>query len=400
MNKRVLYLHQYFITPNQPGGTRSYWISRELINRGYKVTMITSRNIQKNKIERVSIDGIDVIYIRNKYDNNFGILRRVISFIQFMLVSTVVAFKEKDVSLIFATSTPLTIGIPALFLKWFKRKRYIFEVRDLWPEVPIQMGGVTNKFLIWVLVKFEKIIYVNATHIIALSPGMKLGVVKTGIEETKVSMIPNMSKIHQFFLREKNRIMMADLDLYDDKFYIIHFGAMGLANGIDYIIDTAKLLMQEDNSDIEFLFVGGGSQEAIIKEKSKEYGLNNISFLGKFKMDEMSELVNIADCSIVSFANFPILQTNSPNKLFDSLSAQKPIIVNSAGWTKQLVEDNKCGAYVNAENPKELMNLLLFWRENPKMIEDMGMNSRNLAKTVYDKSILSKQVVDVVKKSL
>src|SRR5690606_9260714 len=135
----ILYIHQYFKTPNEPGGTRSYWIARELVNRGHRVTIITSSSAISSKKNEVCVDGIDVIYLKVPYSQKMGIRRRIISFLRFMIRSTRLAFKVKGVDLIIATSTPLTVGIPALVLKWFKKIPYVFEVRDLWPEVPIQM---------------------------------------------------------------------------------------------------------------------------------------------------------------------------------------------------------------------------------------------------------------------
>jgi len=167
----ILYLHQYFVLPGEAGGGRSYWISQEMIKFGHSVTMITSRNSQKKLIERIRIDGIDIIYIRNSYSNTMTAYRRIISFLNFMFVSSVIAIRCKKPDLVYATSTPLTIGLPALKLRLIKRVPYIFEVRDLWPEFPIQMGAVKNRSVQKLLRWFEKVIYNKAVHIIALSPG-------------------------------------------------------------------------------------------------------------------------------------------------------------------------------------------------------------------------------------
>lgn len=394
--KKILYIHQYFITPNEAGGTRSYWFAQELLKNNCEVVMLSSRSKQKNLIEKENVDGIEVVYIKNYYDNSFGIFKRIWSFMRFMTIATAVAFKQKNIGLVFATSTPLTIGVPAILLKWIKRKKFIFEVRDLWPEVPIQMGGVNSKVLIWILRKFERIIYNNASHIITLSPGMKEGVLNSGIEESKVSMIPNMSKIDQFYLREKDEKIIQEYKLSTNDFHIIHFGAMGLANGLNYIIEAAKIIQKRSIKNVKFIFAGAGGQEDVLKELVHKYNLKNVAFLGKFGMEKMSKIVNIADCSITVFSNLPILQTNSPNKLFDSLSAQKPIIVNSAGWTKKMVEENNCGAYVDPTNPDALCDLIIKWKSNPSLLLKMGINSRKLAETVYDKSILSKEFAELI----
>ncbi|QEE49461.1 glycosyltransferase family 4 protein [Flavobacterium alkalisoli] len=391
----ILYFHQYFKTPQEPGGTRSYWIAKELIGRGHKVTIITASSQFTKQVHETIVDGINVIYIQESYNQEMGFYRRLKAFCRFMYKSTKIGLKYSDVDLVIATSTPLTIGVPALMLKWLKKVPYIFEVRDLWPEVPIQMGAIKNPLLIKVTKFFEKIIYQNATHVVSLSPGMRDGVIKY-IPYEKTSMIPNMAKKDEFWPREKNYKLMKELGLNQDSFKIIHFGALGLANGIESVIETAELL--KNDFTIEFVFLGGGAMESRIKEKIELLSLKNVKLLGRYPMRETSEIVNFCDVSLVSFLNLPILSTNSPNKLFDSLSAGKPIIVNSAGWTKDLVEDYVCGFYVNFDAPSDLVEKIKFLQKNTHIQLSMGEQSRSLALNKFDKTILCKEFGDIVEK--
>ncbi len=391
---KILYIHQYFTTPDKPGGTRSYWIARELIKNGHEVTMLTANGDIKNKVEYSEADGIKVISLKVSYDNSMGIFKRLQSFVSFMWLSTKIAYKQKDINLVIATSTPLTIGFPALILKKFKKIPYLFEVRDLWPEVPIQMGAIKNKVVINVLKWFEKTIYKNAKHVVALSPGMEKGVLDTGIPQSKVNMIPNMAKIDQFWTRDINLEIAKEHNINTNTFKIVYFGALGKANAIEYILDSAKLLKEE--KDIEFLILGGGAMETLIKETVKKNNLTNVKFLGNFKMAVTSEIVNMCQVSLVTFDNLPILATNSPNKLFDSLSAGKPIIVNSPGWTKKLAEDNNCGVFVDPTSPEDFKQKIIQLKNAPEKLVVMGKNSRQLAETKYDKSILCKEFVDTV----
>jgi len=399
-NKKILYIHQYFKTPEEPGGTRSYWFSIELIKNGYDVIMITSRPKQKKLIEKQVIDGIEVIYIKNFYSNNMGILRRMIAFFNFMIKSAWIALFQRDIHLVFATSTPLTVGIPALLMRWIRRVPYVFEVRDLWPEVPIQMGALKNPLLRKLALMLEKTIYHNAIHIIALSPGMKDGVINKGIEASKVSIIPNMSKIDKFWQRTKNKLIAEKFNIDLKKMNVIHFGAMGKANGLEYILKSAERLKNMGINSINFIFMGKGAVKKNMIFIIKEKRLTNVQIIDAQPMGVVSEIVNLCDVSMVPFANIPILQTNSPNKLFDSLSAGIPVIVNSAGWTKDLLEKYSCGVYVDPDNPQELADTLIKWSRKREKVLEMGRNSRKLAEKVYDKSILSKKFVSIMDKLL
>lgn len=395
---KIVYVHQYFCTPEEPGGTRSYWFARELVKRGHEVVMVTSTNAAHPKAGRMVIDGIEVEYVKNEYSNYFSPWKKVWSFVKFMRSSIVQAGKEKNVDVVYATSTPLTVGMVALWLKWRKGWKYIFEVRDLWPEFPIQVGAIKNRFVIRALRKLEKKIYDKAEFVVALSPGMRDGVLQAGTPKDKVCVIPNMSKPDEFYPHERLQEIVGRFGLRTDKFNIVHFGSMGVANGLMYIIDTAKLLRDKHIDDVNFIFVGDGATLPKLQAEVQQRGLNNVQFLGSHKMSVVSEIVNCCDASITSFLDLPILYTNSPNKLFDSLSAGKPIIVNSAGWTKDLVEKENCGCYVDPHQPQDFVDKIVAMKEDKDLLEIWGKNARRLSLEVFDKAKLSKQMAEIVEK--
>ncbi|MGB2685121.1 MAG: glycosyltransferase family 4 protein [Olleya sp.] len=393
---KIIYIHQYFRKPTESGGTRSYWIAKELIKKNHDVLVISTKNNMDSSKKHEIVDGIKVLYLNVPYSNNLSIFARIKSFLSFMFMSSYYLLKEKNVDAVFATSTPLTVGFPALIGKWFKGIPYTFEVRDLWPEVPIQMGALKNKLLIKLAVGFEKTIYKNASHIIALSPGMEKGVLKFITDRTKVSMIPNMSKIDEFFPRPVSDQQKTNLGLNPQKFNCIHFGAMGRANGLEHLFEAAKYAKDNNITTIDFVFLGEGVLFETFKKYVQDNALDNVKFLGTKALIEVSEIVNACDVSLVSFANIDILKTNSPNKLFDSLSAGKPIIVNSAGWTKTMVEDNNCGFYADITSPQQLVEKIQVLQKDIDLYNTFSINSRQLAETKYDKSILVPQVVNVI----
>lgn len=396
---KLLYIHQYFKIPEEPGGTRSYWISQELIKRGHQVVMITGSNKNHPDSAIEHVDGIEVHYIKNEYNNYMSALSRIKSFISFMFKAIGEGCRQKDVDLVFATSTPLTTGAVAIALKWLKGWKYVFEVRDLWPEALIQ-EGVDNPVVVWALRLLEKMSYGKAEHVISLSPGMEEGVLKVGISKSKSTMIPNMAKPDKFYPRSPSPEIMAKFDIDIHKFNIIHFGSMGASNGLGYIVNAAKVAQERGADDLNFIFLGDGSTQPMLKDMVKGYGLRNVQFLGDHGMEVVSEIVNCCDASIVSFNNVPILATNSPNKLFDSLSAGKPVIVNSSGWTKDLVEKDNCGFFVDPDNPNDLVDKLLEVKDNKELLKQWGENSRRLSLEVYDKSLLSAKVANVLENAI
>lgn len=359
--------------------------------------MLTETNKYYNEAAEVDVDGIKVIYLKNDYDNSMTAGARMRSFVNFMIKAISRAKKIDDIDLVFATSTPLTVGVVALWLKWTEGWKYVFEVRDLWPEALIQ-GGLKNKPAIWMLKILERKTYKYAEQIIALSPGMKDGVLATGIMDDKCTVIPNMSKPDKFYPHKRSEKIMEEFSIDPAKFNLIHFGSMGQLNGLEYIIRAAECAQTKGENTLQFLFLGAGSTLPALQEMVREKNLKNVKFLGNHPMDIVSEIVNCCDASITSFRNLPILATNSPNKLFDSLSAGKVIIVNSNGWTKELVEKYECGFYVDPEKPEELVDRMILIKDNPDMKHKMEENSRKLSIEVFDKNILVRKVSDILER--
>lgn len=396
---KILYIHQYFVLPQEPGGTRSYWISKELVRRGHEVVMVTGTNKNHPEAEDIYVDGIHVIYVKNAYSNYMSSLERIKSFMRFVWKAIKVSRKQKNIDVVFATSTPLTVGMVALWLKFTKRWKYVFEVRDLWPEALIQEGGINNGFIKWGLRLLEKWSYKFSSHVIALSPGMRDGVLKVGTPEEKCTMIPNMSKPDKFYPHEPNLEIAKKYGVDMSKFNVIHFGSMGICNGLGYIVEAAKLAQNQGHNELNFVFLGDGATKPMLEDMVARHQLKNVQLLGNHGMDVVSEIVNCCDASITSFSNIPILATNSPNKLFDSLSAGKPIIVNSAGWTKDMVENDECGFYVSPEYPQELVDKLVEVKDNKELLKKWGENARKLSLNVFDKDLLTAKVADVLEKA-
>ncbi len=390
---KILYIHQYFTSPESPGGTRSYFIAKEMLRQGHLVTMLTSDQSGEGKlVRRENLDGIDVIRIRNHYNNSMGVPRRILSFLSFMLMSTFIGLREKNVGLIYATSTPLTVGVPALINKFLRGVDYIFEVRDLWPEVPIQMGALKSSGAIKLLQLFEKTIYKHARLIIALSPGMKRPIDNLGFAE-KTIMVPNMAKPKEFYPREANESVVDQFDINSKATKIVYFGTLGLANNVPYITDEIEYAAR-CNLPVQFVIIGDGAMRKQAEEKLRSCSKDYFTFLGKLNMEDVSAVVNECHISLTSFMNLPILETNSPNKFFDTLSAGKPTAINVSGWIREIIEEHKCGFFVDPEVPGDLTKKSLDLVKDTTRYEQYCRNARELSLERYDRSKLSTEIVN------
>jgi glycosyltransferase involved in cell wall biosynthesis len=383
---KILYLHQYFLTPEQGGAIRSYHLAKALVEAGHEVEMITSHNHPHYHFS--NIEGIKVHYLPVYYENNLKPTGRLFSFVKFMFRAYNKATEIENIDLCYATSTPLTIGLIALFLKRLHRISFYFEVRDLWPEAPIQMGAIKNYFIKKYLFNLEKRIYKRADKIIALSPGIAEGI-RMRVPDKEVHIIPNFSDCVFFHPEEKTNELEEKFGV-KGKFVISYFGALGKANHLEYLINTAVELSKRKLSHIHFIIAGKGSELHLIKEKVRKNHLNNISFVGFVNKYSLHEMLNVTDAIYISFINKPIMETNSPNKFFDGLAAGKLCITNVKGWTKELIEKNNCGFYYNPEEPEVFIDKIIPYTNDHKLLTTSQNNARNLAEHDFSKDIMIK----------
>jgi glycosyltransferase involved in cell wall biosynthesis len=376
---KIVYIHQYFLTQEEGGAIRSYYISQALKNKGHEVHIITAHNKTSQEIK--IIDGTTVHYLPVSYDNSFGVFKRIKAFLSFAWKAYSTAKSIEGVELVYATSTPLSIGLIALMLKKFKSLPYVFEVRDLWPEAPIQLGYLNNSLLQGLAKHLEKTIYDNAKHIVALSPGMADGVI--AITQTPVTVIPNMSDCDFF-----QPMVSAPSPVV-----ITYFGAIGKVNRMGSLVELANYAQENYPNEYKFIVAGKGSELAKMQLDCKN--LTNIVFKGHLNKEGIKELLEKSHVSYISFGPQPILETNSPNKFFDSIAMGKLCVITTKGWIKELIKNNRIGFYYNCEDPK------LFFENleplcNSASLESISARARDLALHNFEKNTLAQQAVSVI----
>lgn len=347
----------------------------------------------KGLIQKQSIEGINVAVVGTKYSNKQSYLRRIISFLCFMFLSIYASLRTKAVDVTYATSTPLTMGIPAMVLKWLKRVPFTFEVRDQWPEIPIELGIIKNKIVIKLLLILEKSIYKSAASIVALSPGMAEGIRKIVGEQKPIVIVPNSCDT-ELFHPDINGSRVRREKGWGNKLVLLYFGALGKANGLGFIVDAAERL--KTNPDIYFVLVGDGSEKTAIVKRVEHLGLDNIEMLDSIPKGRLPEFVAACDIAMVIFANYPILEHNSANKFFDSLSAGKPVLLNYSGWQREILEVNAAGLGCGLCNLDEFVENVLYFSTHRKQLPQMGRNARRVAEEKLDRDKLAAQALSVL----
>tara|TARA_Y100000996_G_scaffold415207_1_gene408735 strand:- start:406 stop:1623 length:1218 start_codon:yes stop_codon:yes gene_type:complete len=381
---KIIYLHQYFNTNEMPGSTRSFELSKKLVENGHKVYLITSKrdSYQLEKNGWTKEKGIDVYWAPVSYSNNMSFLRRIFSFLSFSIKSLKVALSI-DADLIYASSTPLTIAIPAIIVSKIKSKPMVFEVRDLWPELPIAVGALKSFPAKFLALYLEKLSYKNSKKIVALSNGMKEGIIKKGYPDNQINVITNLSNTNVYDKIEETNELGITVNNYIPKELdklVIYTGAFGHVNDVKYLIKIAGEI-KNINNKIKFIIAGEGVESKNIINLANELEILGKSVFIINPIEKYKIPILYSKASIVTslFINLEELWNNSANKFFDGLAAGKPIMINYSGWQRELLEKNNAGFYVPFDNHikgAEILNKVI---SDDKIQKNMGNSAKRLA---------------------
>lgn len=395
---RILYFHQHFTTPQGSTGTRSYEMSRRLVERGHEVTIVCGSYAMANsgvdapiqKGMRVGmVDGIRVMEICLPYSNHDSLLKRSTTFLRYAWRSVRIAVKE-DYDVLFATSTPLTAGIPGIVMKFFRKKVFVFEVRDLWPELPREMGVIKNPVVLAAMSLIEWLSYRQADACIGLSPGIVKGVKRRAPKNRPVAMVPNGCDLDLFCRGKREELNMSGVK--KDDFVAVFTGAHGMANGLGAVLDAAAVLKKRARADIKLVFIGDGKVKPELVHRAEEEELENCLFFEPVPKDQLNRILASADAGMMILANIPAFYYGtSPNKFFDYIASGLPVINNYPGWLTDLIREHECGIAIGPSDPEAFADALIEMADNPDATRRMGGKARLLAETKFSRDVLAEQ---------
>lgn len=399
---KVLYFHQHFSTPLGISGTRSYEFARALISAGHQVTIVcgsfqgSGLNCPFDKRRRWSrgdVDGIDVIALPQAYSNRDSLSKREVAFMLFALRSVKIALKE-DYDLVFASSTPLTAGLPGVAARWLRGKPFIFEVRDLWPELPKALG-MRNPFLLVGMSLLEWITYLSAKACIGLSPGIVEGIRRRSQQRKPLIMIPNGCDLGLFKTGQKATLELPGL--CGDDFVAAYTGAVGPANGLSMLLDVASTLKKRGNHKVKILIIGDGKERNQLAALIRSSNLDNCILLPPLPKIRLASMVGSFNCGLMVLKNIPsFYYGTSPNKFFDYIASGIPVLNNYPGWLAEMIRENDCGLVVPPDDPEAMADALEYLSCNARACQRMGQNARILAEEQFSRALLARRFVTFV----
>lgn len=384
--------------------TRAYEFARRLICKGHDVTVITLPGYlpleyqQFKKTTLIDIEGVPTIIIPVAYSNYMGFTRRIVAFLQFAVLASWVCIRT-PADVIYASSGPLTIAFPAIIGKLFQRVPMVFEVRDLWPRMPIALGVLKDPFTKSIARALELIAYRASSHIVALSPGMERGIKERGINPQHITVIPNSSDIDLFDVPEEvGNTIREKIGINNSTPLLVYAGSFAWMYNLSYLVDIA-LEMQHQVEACRFLLVGAGAEFEKVRLRAESLDLLNKTVF-VWPAIPKAEVPSVLSASTLTLSvTMPIqeFEDNSANKFFDSLAAGRPIAINYGGWQAELLKETGAGIQIAEDNPRQAAQQLADFLNDPDRLVLARAAAKELAQTRFHRDKMADKLEAVLK---
>ena len=381
----ILYVYQFYNSPDCYTTAKHHGFIRYFVDQGHKVSIVSSRTFLDQRITNEFEwlpNGVDATHIRVPYANEMSVARRSIAFADYMVRALAAGLRMEKPDVVFGVSTPLTAAWTAKQIARIKRVPWVFEVKDLWPLVPVEVGGITNPLAVRGLFRMERKLYESAAHIVSLSPAMTDYIVGTGTSPEKVTTIVNGTDFPLI-----DRVSDSEVDRLraehglEGKKVVLYGGKYGRMNGIPSLIAAVGRLAHRE--DLQFVFIGYGYFAPSVEQLAANQA--NVTALPALPKHQMFPWFRLADLSLFSVIHSAALGTASPSKVFDSLACGTPIVMINEGWATDLVLKERVGFATPPGNETSLAETIENAFADEVGLRAMGERGRALAERDFDR---------------
>ena len=406
---RILYLSQYF--PPEVGATqtRAYEMARGLVQAGHQVTMLTELpnhpagivqpGYRRRLWVRRELEGIEVWHGWVWASPRKNFLNRMAFYWSYMAGATLMGLLARGrYDAIYCTSPPLFAGGAVLALHFLRRTPLFFEIRDLWPESAVEMGELNNRRAIQLSSWLADQCYRHSHHLVVVTEGIRQALLQKGIPAGKITLIPNGANTELFQPQPDAAATLRQQLQLQQKFVVLYAGILGLAQGLETVLDAAALLRPYPH--IHFLLVGTGPREQALHHYAQNNGLTNVQFLGQQPREAMPATLSLADVAVVPLRDVPVFAGALPSKLFDAWACACPTLTSIRGEAQRLVEQAGAGQFVTPENSTELAQAILALCEQPEKRREMGERGRVFVNQHYSRQAQARHLVKLMEEEI
>lgn len=401
---KILFLTDNFPPEVNAPATRTFEHCREWVKQGAEVTVIScAPNFPQGKVfdgyknkfrQKEIIDGIRVIRVWSYIVANKGTFKRSLDYLSFSFSAFIAGlFLKTDI--IIATSPQFFTALAGRKLAYWKRKPWILEVRDLWPESIKNVEAVRNNFIIRQLEKQEVKCYRRANGIVSVTEGVRQGVISKIPDKEKVIVVTNAANIDLFKPKIGTNEIREKYGL-KDKFIISYIGTHGMAHKLDFILNTASKLKTEK---VHFLLIGDGAEKENLKAQAESLKLENVTFVDTVSKEKVIDFLATTDLALINLKRSELFLGAIPSKIFESAAMEKPILLGVDGEAREIIEKYGAGLYFEPENEADLIEKINLFMNKEVDLEKMKLGCRQLA-IDYDRKRLAIKMLDFIQKQL
>ncbi len=396
---RILYIVQQFGGPSGNWGSRPFEQSTRLAQKyGHQVTVLCGRfdRASDADVEAARATGVEVIQAPILLAQRQSYPRRIWTYARFMRWAQSTAKHLPRPDVILASSPPLTVGNMAAKVARYHQIPFVFEVRDLWPELPEAVGALNHPILKLAARRMAHRVYEAADHVVALSDGMKERIPLWGVDPRRITVVSNASDNGLFGGREQRDAIRTRMG-WDKQFVCLYPGSMGFMNGLDYCLDCAKILDARGITDIHLALMGDGARREHLAARIRDEGIRSAALYDAVTKRDMPGYLSAADIGISCFLPIPPMEANSANKYFDFLSAGLPVVINYGGWQATALRETGAGVSVDGHRPEAMADAIVRLQNDPEARAEMGRRARRLAQERYDRDLLVDRLEHVLR---
>lgn len=387
----ILLIHQAFAALDEPGGTRHHELARFLVSKGHQVTVIASPvsylTGSASSKGTENLNGITILRPRVYAALHKSFFHRLLAFFSFALSSFFAGLGVQNVDVVWGTSPPIFQGWTAWMLARLKGAKFLFEVRDLWPDFAIAVGVLKNPLLIKMSLWLERFLYRRADQVMVNSPGYVEHVSSRGAQ--RVELIPNGADPEMFNPLDMGNPFRAS-NYLQNKFVVLYAGAHGISNDLEVVLDAAVLLARR--LDIHFVLLGDGKEKANLQARARQLGVRNVTFLPPLPKNEMGAALAGADACLAILKPLDEYKTTYPNKVFDYMAAGRPVILAIDGVIRQVVEAAGCGLFCQPGSPQALADAVLKLAADRDAALNMGLAGRAYLEEHFSREALAEKL--------
>ncbi len=359
-------MHILFLTDNFPPevnapASRTYEHAREWVRAGHEVTVVTcAPNFPKGEVfagyrnaplSRETMDGIRVLRVWSYITRNEGFAKRILDYTSFMATASLVAPFVRNVDIVVGTSPQFFTAVAAWFTGLVRRKPYVFELRDLWPESIRAVGAMKDSVALDLIEKLELFLYRQSAAVVSVTHSFKDNLMQRGIDGDKIAVVTNGVDTSRFAPRPKDGALVHELGL-EGKFVAGYIGTHGMAHGLRTLVDAAHELRDDD---VVMVFLGDGAEKPEVMRYAKAQGVDNVRFVDSVSKDEVVRYWSVLDASVIHLKKTPLFETVIPSKLFECMGMGIPVLLGVAGETATIVRKEDVGIVFEPENTAELV---------------------------------------------